>query len=265
MFIDCWHLKSSLYFLSQLHTDPWLSSSKVSEDSWCFNLLWSLTAWMPKILWSLPAQWPLVLHSSTDDDKGQANPTTGTPSHLLGVQHGHRDAWQPCPNPRQHQPRKPLVSHGWKRAASPWVCRQPPLPALSRCCAHTNIITQLPSHCVDSSSPHSMNTQNSSWPEIAKHTIYDCALIWGKGGENKEKKKGIYMHASSPETGCKSTLKELGWENDPIQVPCRTATLGRNDWHGLSGLFTVPLAQHKALQLSLRFPKNTSINIACSQ
>lgn len=24
----------------------------------------------------------------------------------------------------------------------------------------------------------------------------------------------MYMHASSPEIGCKSTLKEVGWKND---------------------------------------------------
>lgn len=30
----------------------------------------------------------------------------------------------------------------------------------------------------------------------------------------EKKKKGMYMHTSSPETGCKSTLKEVGWKND---------------------------------------------------
>lgn len=135
MFVDCRHLKSSLYFLSQVHTAPWLPSSKMSKNSSCLILLWYLTDWMPKLRWSLPAQWPLGLHNSTDYKKW-ANPTTGRPSCLLGVMQGCCDAWQPRPNPWKQQPSMPFLSHSWKRAASPQACRQPPLPALNRCCAH---------------------------------------------------------------------------------------------------------------------------------
>ena len=51
-------------------------------------------------------------------------------------------------------------------------------------------------------------TRNSK----AKHLRF-CTNMEGERG--KGKKKGTYMHTSSPETGCKSKLKEVGWKNDP--------------------------------------------------
>lgn len=47
--INCQSLKSSLHFLSALHTAKWLSSWNVSKDSWFFIQLRSSTAQLPRI------------------------------------------------------------------------------------------------------------------------------------------------------------------------------------------------------------------------
>lgn len=100
--------------------------------------------------------------------------------------------------------------HSWKREASPQASGQSPLTALNGCYEHTNIIIWLPSHRVDFSPHYKYSKFLMTRIRKAQHLWFCTNTGW-----EKKKKKDTCTHASSPETGCKSKLKEAGWKNDP--------------------------------------------------